>query len=789
MSLSQKDIHVDIFWDFGSCPAPINVSGHIVANKIRSLALRLGTIKSFKAYLAVSDHSALSSTGRALALQSEIQSSGRVIDSCTWKKRCCGQDAHCVIMLISGDASFAYALSILRMRNYRNLVLLGPRLEQENASFASQAALCLNWDVEVVDGISPLSAPRRAAEDTRAAGFEQEVKIAGETGGTVPASPPHGVIGDRRPSSFQSVQHTMPLKAFAAPTSSEPVAPHPMSENDSGPAGPGPNAHIAGSEPRASSSPTTNLEEAGTWDDPVWPTRQGSDESLGASTNPSSIKNISSLPPEEEEPSVKTSQAGSISYAEMAKSTDGYFGTSWQWSPGESAGVSSSDDWQTASSKPKNADMTSPTPNFKPLIKVLKECRASGSPKPLWGVVAFEILKKDPNIYEKSGVQKFIQYSELAVAKKIVQGWTTSRQTLQCSGIWVRNIEGSPSTPSKRVSNSGSCPAANGTNPSGFDIVDRIRTLALRFGVIKSFKGYMPNTDLHPIWGASKLRSQLQSSGVSLTDVPGRRDVSDKMVIVDMLGYALDRSPNETVLILITAEPSFSYSLAFLRMRNYRVVLLAPESESTLSLISQTPSCFNWVNQTQPAGPSNDTQSHATPTQSSAGLPEVGKASLQGNQQSPSHFQQSHADDQEEDPVDMAQANIQAATHDRTAEQSPPWYGVSNLPPSPFDENGQHSNAAREAGAISPSGPSTSSDVPAYLFTLVDVLRCFRKNGVLRPLRTTVALEIVRRDKFAYKNAGCATFAQFTSMAEALGFITLGGWTGTAWIALRDPYI
>lgn len=410
----------------------------------------------------MSDHSALSSTGRALALQSEIQSSGVSLIAAPGRKDVADKmligayqrsvhrlekelshfpvdllshafdNPSSVIMLISGDASFAYALSILRMRNYRNLVLLGPRLEQENASFASQAALCLNWDVEVVDGISPLSAPRRAAEDTRAAGFEQEVKIAGETGGTVPASPPHGIIGDRRPSSFQSVQHTMPLKAFAAPTSSEPVAPHPMSENDSGPAGPGPNAHIAGSEPRASSSPTTNLEEAGTWDDPVWPTRQGSDESLGASTNPSSIKNISSLPPEEEEPSVKTSQAGSISYAEMAKSTDGYFGTSWQWSPGESAGVSSSDDWQTASSKPKNADMTSPTPNFKPLIKVLKECRASGSPKPLWGVVAFEILKKDPNIYEKSGVQKFIQYSELAVAKKIVQvGGPTGSQWMR----------------------------------------------------------------------------------------------------------------------------------------------------------------------------------------------------------------------------------------------------------------------------------------------------------------------------------------------------------------------
>ena len=85
--------------------------------------------------------------------------------------------------------------------------------------------------------------------------------------------------------------------------------------------------------------------------------------------------------------------------------------------------------------------------------------------------------------------------------------------------------------PPERISNSGSCPVPTSVNMSGFDIVDRIRTLALRVGVIKSFKGYMPSINTVANLASSNLRSQLQSSGISLIDVSGRQDIADKMVI------------------------------------------------------------------------------------------------------------------------------------------------------------------------------------------------------------------------------------------------------------------
>lgn len=61
-----------------SCPASPSTSGYDVVNNVRSLALRFGSIKSFKAYLAVSDQQYATAGGhaRALALRSELQSSG-----------------------------------------------------------------------------------------------------------------------------------------------------------------------------------------------------------------------------------------------------------------------------------------------------------------------------------------------------------------------------------------------------------------------------------------------------------------------------------------------------------------------------------------------------------------------------------------------------------------------------------------------------------------------------------------------------------------------------------------
>ena len=78
------------------------------------------------------------------------------------------------------------------------------------------------------------------------------------------------------------------------------------------------------------------------------------------------------------------------------------------------------------------------------------------------------------------------------------------------------------------------CPAP--TNTSGYTIVNNIRSIAQTFGSVKLIKAYMEVTEHVPMSRAALLRSELQSSGVSLTDCPhnGRKDVADKMILGNM---------------------------------------------------------------------------------------------------------------------------------------------------------------------------------------------------------------------------------------------------------------
>ena len=57
--------------------------------------------------------------------------------------------------------------------------------------------------------------------------------------------------------------------------------------------------------------------------------------------------------------------------------------------------------------------------------------------------------------------------------------------------------------------------------------------MAQKFGSVKLFKAYLEVTEQMPMSRAVLLRSELQSSGVSLTDCPhnGRKDVADKMIL------------------------------------------------------------------------------------------------------------------------------------------------------------------------------------------------------------------------------------------------------------------
>ena len=71
-----------------------------------------------------------------------------------------------------------------------------------------------------------------------------------------------------------------------------------------------------------------------------------------------------------------------------------------------------------------------------------------------------------------------------------------------------------------------------GSGSSGYEVVNSIRGLAHNFGPIKQFKAYLELSDQAPPKSLT-LRSELQSSGVSLTDCPhnGRKDVADKMIL------------------------------------------------------------------------------------------------------------------------------------------------------------------------------------------------------------------------------------------------------------------
>ncbi|KAF9483799.1 hypothetical protein BDN70DRAFT_873423 [Pholiota conissans] len=136
------------------------------------------------------------------------------------------------------------------------------------------------------------------------------------------------------------------------------------------------------------------------------------------------------------------------------------------------------------------------------------------------------------------------------------------------------------------------CPPPS--NASGYIVSNNIRLMAQTYGSVKSLKAYMEITDQVSSPRALAMRSEFQSSGISLIDCPhnGRKEVADKMIIVDMLAYAID-NPAPSVIVLISGDRDFAYALSILRLRHYQVVLVTL-SNAHPSLTSQASVCFDW---------------------------------------------------------------------------------------------------------------------------------------------------------------------------------------------------
>ncbi|KAI0078985.1 hypothetical protein K474DRAFT_1592877 [Panus rudis PR-1116 ss-1] len=138
----------------------------------------------------------------------------------------------------------------------------------------------------------------------------------------------------------------------------------------------------------------------------------------------------------------------------------------------------------------------------------------------------------------------------------------------------------------------------------GYSVANGIRRIALEFGSIKVFKAYIETSE-HNSPRALTVRSELTASGVSIIDCPhnGRKDVADKMLIVDMLAYAMD-TPAPATVILISGDGDFVHALALLRHRRYNVVVIAPTLNNThTSLRHQAMEIYDWCQDILPNAP------------------------------------------------------------------------------------------------------------------------------------------------------------------------------------------
>lgn len=74
--------------------------------------------------------------------------------------------------------------------------------------------------------------------------------------------------------------------------------------------------------------------------------------------------------------------------------------------------------------------------------------------------------------------------------------------------------------------------------------------------------------------------------------------------------------------------------------------------------------------------------------------------------------------------------------------------------------------------------------IPPHFEILVQELRRQLANGISRPSRSEVAIEIKKQDPHVYERAGVTKFKEFSALAVEAKAIVLGGLAGDAWISL-----
>ncbi|KNC99136.1 uncharacterized protein SPPG_05395 [Spizellomyces punctatus DAOM BR117] len=310
------------------------------------------------------------------------------------------------------------------------------------------------------------------------------------------------------------------------------------------------------------------------------------------------------------------------------------------------------------------------------------------------------------------------------------------------------------------------CPPPRGL--SGYDIAESLRRVAHTCGPLTSCKAYIEGFEKH--MPNKSLRTELQSSGISLIDCPanGGKNVADQMMIVDMMAFALDNRPPATV-ILISGDRDFAYALSTLRNRQYHIILLTGKQGAHLSLKAQAHEVLDCR---------VDVLKMGDMAMDDASTGNAGKQKgLDGQQSGESPISDDHAKNAA-NPKVIPRSAFDLPVQSTCDGQSGTVVASSFVASQSAWR--QHDDTISTIAKVAfPLG-----SVPASVHLLVKILNEFKYRGDRRPLRSKVGLAILDRDPLIYIGE-VKNFTGLAMNAEKLGLVQLGGEDGHAWISLR----
>ncbi|KAL1741709.1 NYN domain-containing protein [Schizophyllum fasciatum] len=311
---------------------------------------------------------------------------------------------------------------------------------------------------------------------------------------------------------------------------------------------------------------------------------------------------------------------------------------------------------------------------------------------------------------------------------------------------------------------------------TGFDIARSIEQQARGHGLVRTFKAYL---DIQQCAVPASLRSELQSSGVTLVDCPhnGQKNVVDLMLLTDMLVFALSESAPVTV-VLVSGDRDFAY---------------------TTSLAAQVTKCVDWNQQilkmdeeTPTMSPSKRKTVHklakfvpqaSTAQKALEPSPEDLDVRSEGPDEAALAAEIEETLEADSDTISSSSSLDERCDTDST--------GVDEVSP-PQKEELSPQLAQAQAPPISSWKTQAPIFQPRAGFArfqpLIVVLQAHLRANDPYARRSLVGSELITRDPNIYARAGLVGFKEYTAAAEAAGVVVLGGLHAAAWIALTVAY-